>query len=234
MAYTATKLINNAYYTSGIVARNLETVSGQQLADGLVLLNELLDTKASNPVLLPYWTQGSFNAVIGQEEYFIENLLEIEYLTFNIGAIRYSMLEKSRRQYFASGRVDNVQSLPFDWRLEREKGGSRLYLYFLPADAYVMKYHGKFGLTDVAAVTDLETVYDGFYIAYLRYALAKFICDENDIEMTPGKMDRLRQYEKQLISVSPPDLTMQKMSTLRKQRGLNWADVNIGLGWRPL
>lgn len=233
MAYTALALINNAYYTSGMVARNLEEVTGQQQSDGLIFLNEVLDTKASHPVLLPYWRRSSFTAVIGQEEYFIENLLEMEYLTFNLGEVRYSMLEKSRREYFATGRVDNVQSLPFDWRLEREKGGARLYLYFLPSQNYEMKYHGKFGLTDVALATDLSLTYDGFYLAYLRYALAKYICDENDIEMPPGKLHRLRTYEQQLISVSPPDLTMKKMSTLQVHRGLNWADVNLGMGWRP-
>jgi len=233
MAYTARTLIDNAYYTSGVVSRRLEIVTGDQLSDGLVLLNELLDIKAMHTALIPYWTYSTFNTVIGQEEYFIDDLLEIEYLTFNIGDVRYSMLDKTRRQYFASGRVDNVTSLPFDWRLEREKGGSRIYMYFLPAAEYVVKYHGKFGLTDVNYDTDLSAVYDGFYISYLRYALAAFIADENDIEMPQGKKDRLRALEKQLISVSPPDLSMQKMSTLRKRRGLNWADVNIGLGWRP-
>lgn len=233
MSETALELINKSYYTSGIVARDLETVTGQQLSDGLNLLNELLDNKAAHTALLPYWTPSTFVAVIGQEKYFIPNLLEIEYLTFNIGTVRYSMLSKSRREYFGSGRVDNVQSLPFDWRLEREKGGSSLYLYFLPSQNYVMKYHGKFGLTDVSLNTDMTSTYDGFYLSYLRYSLAKFICDENDIEFPPGKMKRLMTYENQLINVSPPDLTMIKMSTLRRHRGLNWADVNIGMGWRP-
>lgn len=233
MAYTAADLVSKAYYLSGIVGRNLEVVSGQQLSDGVALLNALLGFKSAQSRLIPYWKRDGFTAVVNQESYFIQNLIEIEYLTFNIGEVRYSMLETSRRKYFGTGRVDNISSLPFNWRLERELDGSRIYMYFLPNQAYPVQYSGKFALTNVSFNTDLLGVYDEFYIEYLRYELAKMICDENDIEMTMGKVQRLKEYREALLDISPPDLTMQKMSTLQAQRGLNWADVNLGLGWRP-
>jgi hypothetical protein len=231
MAYTALTLINKSYYLSGIVARGMETVSGLQQEDGLALLNALLSFKSVQTSLIPYWKRYEFAAVIGQEEYFIENLLDVELMTFNIQSVRYSMLPASRKRYFGTGRVDNVQSLPFSWRFEREEGGGRIYMYFLPTADYPIKLSGKFGLTNVSLNTDLSTVYDQFYIEYLRYCLANYICDENDIEMPPAKLKRLQMYEKNLLDVSPPDLTMTKMSTLQRHMGLNWADVNLGLGW---
>lgn len=231
MATTALELINKSYYLSGIVGRDLETVSGQQQADGLDLLNAILDVKTTNYRLIPYWQRSSFTGVVGQEQYFINNLIAIEGLTFNIGSVRYSMLEQGRVNYFAQARVNNVNSLPYMYHLEREENGMNVYVYFRPNSNYTFEYTGKFVLTNVDINTDMTTVYDRFYIEYLRYVLASMICDENDIEFPAAKMMRLKQYEKTLMDVSPPDLHMQKMSCFKTTNTLNWAAVNIGRGW---
>ena len=66
MAYTAAELVNRAWYLSGIVGRNLETVSGQQATDGLFLLNTLLSFKATDLRLIPYYKRYQFSMVAGQ------------------------------------------------------------------------------------------------------------------------------------------------------------------------
>lgn len=234
MAYTARKLITNAYYLSGIVSKSLQTVTGEQLSEGLDLLNALLAVKSIHQSLIPYYQLYSFNGVTGQEQYFVPNLIEIETFTFNIGTVRYSMLPTTRNKYFGSGRVDNIQSLPFDWHYERCKGGSNIYIYFTPAANYPMKIWGKFSISEVANQdVDLAAVYDAFYIEYLRYALAEYICAEYNISFQPQSQNKLNEIEAQLKDVSPKDLTVTKMSTLRGESGLNWADVNLGRGWRP-
>ena len=92
---------------------------------------------------------------------------------------------------------------------------------------------GKFGLTEVTLNQDLSLVYDQFYIEYLRYALAKMMCDEYDIEFAPNKMATLKIYEKKLQDVSAIDFTMRKLSDLGDGYSLNYAQVNIGRGWSP-
>jgi hypothetical protein len=233
MAYSALTLITRAWYLSGIVARNLEEPSGDQITDGLFLLNSLLEFKSTDMRLIPYFKRYAFTLTAGEEEYFIPNLLEMELFTFTISDVRYSTIPQGRVRYFGSPRANNIQSLPFNWRLEREKGGSRLYIYYLPQDNYPAELSGKFGLTDVTLYQDLDTVYDGFYIEYLRYALADFMCDEYEIMFDPDKKKRLMTYEKKLQDVSPPDLALTKMSCLQSDTGINYADVNLGRGWRP-
>lgn len=234
MAYTARKLIINSYYLSGIVSRGLQSVSGEQLTDGLDLLNALLAVKSIHQNLVPYYREYSINAVIGQEIYNIPALIEAETLTFNIGSVRYSMMALPRNKYFGTGRVDNIQSLPFDWHYERCLGGSNLYIYFNPNVTYPMKIWGKFGLTSVADENvDLSLTYDAFYIEYLRYALAEYICAEYNITFQPQSQKKLNEIEAQLSYVSPKDLTIQKLTTLSAATGFNWGDVNIGKGWRP-
>jgi hypothetical protein len=233
MAYSATLLITRAYYLSGIVARELQTVSGSQITDGLFLLNELLDFKATQTTLIPYYKRYEFPLVYGQESYFIENLYQIETVTFNQGVVRYPVTNTSRSQYFGQGRVDGITSLPINSHAEREKGGMRIYFYFLPDYPYPAKLTGKFALTDVALNTDMSTVYDGFYIAYLRYALARYICQEFKISFPLENQKQIEIMEKNLTWVSPPDLTMRKTNLISNKNSVNWQQINIGKGWYP-
>lgn len=233
MAYTALTLINRAYNLSRIVSPGLQTVTGAQQSQGLFLLNALLEVKSADIRLIPYFRQYDGVFIIGQESYFITGLVGIESMTFNIGTVRYSMEYVDRKQYFGSGRVDNINSLPFNYHYERVLDGSNVYVYYLPAQAYPFKIWGKFALTDVVLTTDLTTVYDNFYIEYLRYALAEYICEDNGVNFAPQSMKRMQIIEKKLTDVSPPDLTLQKASTLNDNPGLSWADINIGRGWRP-
>lgn len=231
MAYSALTLITRAWYLSGIVARNLETVSGDQITDGLFLLNVLLDFKATDVRLIPYFTRYQNNFVVGQEMYNISNLFEIESMTFNIGQVRYPMTETTRDVYFGNGRVDNITSLPFQYHLERTFGGSNVFVYFLPDQTYQFNITGKFALTDVTLNQDMSLTYDNFYLEYLRYALAQFFCNEYNVAYAPEKLQMLKMYEKKLLDVSPPDLRMQKMNFINSPTTINYAFLNISKGW---
>lgn len=233
MAITALQLITKSYYLSQVVSRELQTVSGPQINDGLYLLNVLLDVKGSDIRLIPYFERYAFPTIAGQEEYFIPNLLSIEAITFNDGVVRYAMNKQTRKKYFGEGRIDDVTALPFDWHQERELGGTRIYLYFLPQQVYTVKLSGKFGLTDVDLSTDLETVYDKYYIEYLRYALAEYICSDYAVTFPEQAAMKFKEIRKKLLDVSAFDLSIQKSSTLGGAPGLNWGDINIGKGYRP-
>ncbi len=233
MSYTVTELITRSYYLSQVVSRELETVSGQQLSDALVWLNAILSAKSASTRTIPYYKEYDFVTVVAQEKYFVPNLVNPETFTFNIGPVRYSTQPVDRKGYFGTGRVDNITSLPFNWHFERVLGGSDIYLYFLPADAYASKIWGKFGFDDVTLNADLELVYDQYYIDYLRYRLAKKICAEFGIPMQPQVAMELEELEDGVTDVSPPDLTLTKYSNLQGNTGINWGDINIGKGYRP-
>ena len=234
MATTARMLITRAYYLSAIVARELETPSGTQIIDGLYLLNALLDFQSADCRLIPYWKRADLPLIANQEIYFVENLLQVQTFTFNIyNDVRFPISQETRERYFGSARVNNLPNIPFMYHVERTVGGSNIYVYFPPAQNYLAQITGKYGLTDVTLDTDLEPVYDKFYIEYLRYALANYICDENDIDFGQHKMGRLKKMEKSLDLVSPPDLRVQKVALLGNRNSINWAQINIGGAWVP-
>lgn len=233
MAYTATQLITKAYYLSGIVAKNLQEVTTSQLDDGLYLLNELLNIKAVDYRLIPYYKSIDITATVGQEKYFIENLVEAECLVFYINSVRYAMKRTSRTQYFATPRAENIESLPYSWHIERALGGANLYIYFLPNQNYPMTLWGKFGLDNVELTTDLSLTLDYFYIEYLRYGLAAYICSEYNIMLQPQASQRLKILEQQLIDISPTDFTISKMSSFNKGVDFNYGIANLSTGWLP-
>lgn len=233
MTYSARKLIAESYYLSQVVSRPTQTVSGMQETDGLDLLNALLAVKGTDLRLIPYFQRSSFQTVIGQEEYYIPNLLQIEDLTFNLGAVRYPMRQMTRRDYFGSARVDNLQSLPFSYRQEREYGGTRIYMYFEPNAVYTAKLSGKFGLTAVTLDQDLSLTYDGFYIEYLRFALADYICDSYGATFPDGSKSKMAEIVKKLMDASPPDLSLGKLGYFDGQDGLDWQYANLGVGYLP-
>ena len=233
MAYTARQLVTEAYYLSGIVSRGFQTVSGDQLTDGVTVLNNVLADKSFDKRFIPYFKQYTFNGIVGQEKYFIPNLVEVESFTFNIGDVRYPSYGVGRKSYFATARLDTIPSLPFKWHMERTLGGADLYLYFEPAGAYVCKVWGKFGFDDVTADTDLFLTFDRFYTNYLEYEVAQFICNRQGVSLPPQTANTLEQFRIKMRDQSPIDLTIVKRSRMSGTPSLNFADINIGKGWRP-
>lgn len=250
MAYTAQQLITRSWYLSGIVARNLQVVTGDQINDGLAMLNSLLDFKQIDTALIPYWQYIELAATPGQEYYFLPFVTAVESLTFNIDVVRYPMDSVTRRNYYGSARVDNISTLPFSWNFNRCLGGGNLALYFLPEQNFPLKMMVKIFLTDVTLQQDLTNIsesvpytfinssnqgYDTSYLEYLRYALARYMCSEYGIIFNPESEKILRSMERMLMFESPPDLSMKKTTILAssEQVGYSWGDVNLGRGWRP-
>lgn len=155
MTYTATQLITSAFYASGVVSRDFESLEGRQAADGLIWLNEIISELIVNETMIPYESTYQFDGVIGQEEYFIPDLIQIDTLTFTKDSVRYPMVADKRNQYFGSPRSQNINSLPFVYFAERVYGGTKIFMYFKPDETYQFDIHGIFRLKEVSATTDL-------------------------------------------------------------------------------
>ena len=232
MAYTTNQLIAGSYYEAGIVSREFETVSGTQFSDALSWLNDIIAEKSVDQGMVPYETTYTGNFIIGQEIYYIPNLIQIDTLVFFLDQVRYAMKYTQRNDYFGSSRVENIKTLPFEWYFERQMGGGNLYIYFQPDQTYPFEIHGIFLQAAVSQGQDLTTVFDTFYITYLRYALADRICSEFAYVTPPNVLRQLSKYEAWIDKNSRIlDLRIAKSSTLQKRGSLNYAFINLGHGW---
>lgn len=230
---TALELINRSFYNSQIVGKNFNTATNDQINDGLFYLNNILAEKTAQNALNPYYQPYSFTTEVGEEEYFVENLINIETLTFVYQTVRYACNEYSRTQYFQSFRANTVETLPLTYHVERGLGGATVFLYPLPNLEYEFTMWAQFGFTTpIALNTDLFTVYDRFYTAYLELELAARLCVFYGKQIPPGVAQGLARCEASISSrISPPDLTTTKTSTLTGEASINWAFVNFSNGW---
>jgi hypothetical protein len=233
MAYLARDLINQAWYLTGIVSRDLQTVEGSQGSDGLNFLNIILSDKSMTGRDIPFYTHPTISCVPGQEIYTIPDLIRLDDLTFNIDTVRFSLKRDYRRRYWDIPRVNTIQSLPVHYYVERVLGGSNIYLYFLPNQAYPLNMTGQFSFPSVTFDTDMLTLVDQFYINYLIYALARRLCEFYNLTFLPQAQEQLDKYEAELKDINVLDFSMAKMSTLQGRAAYGWGWVNLGRGWMP-
>lgn len=240
MPTTTRELITKSWYLSGIVSRDLQTVEGSKILDGLDLLNSLLAFKTADQSKIPYYDKFNFTAITdsvpgtNNEKYFIPGLIECETLTFTINTVRYSMQPKQRKAYFGAPRANNVSSLPYCYHIERTLGGADLYMYYLPSTTYPFELYGSFSLNDVTLDQDLSLTLDKFYIEYLRYLLAAYMCEFYEQDFPASARARLEEYESLMVDVTGQDFSLQKMSTLNARRSSSFYGMaNLGEGYVP-
>ena len=234
MTYTTNQLIADAYYSSGIVTRQFESVEGNQTANALRWLNDVLSKKVLEKDLIPYSTISTFTAIAGTESYAIADLIAIDTLTFEHDSVRYPMDQRQRDNYFGQLRVNTITTLPSIYTVERTFAGATVYMYPLPVNAYVFTYNGLHRLANVALGQDLDLTINQFYQLLLKNELAARICREY-VQPVPEAVTAELTELQLLVSKNSrvPDMTIQKSSTLQTGRGLSWAQVNLGRGWYP-
>ena len=274
MVYTVTQLVTDAFHTSGIVGEEFETVSGEQQNKGFRLLNSLLAKKTADKSGIPYFIEYNSYFVIGQEQYVIPGLISVDTLTFFIdnppavpppvpppyattpvpsitGAgnqVRYAMRQVDRKIYWATPRANQIMSLPYQYTVERQFGGSTntqpgvlpnplggasIYVYFLPVQAYQFQLWGLFSLNSVTMGQDLSLTLDQFYIDFLMYELAERLCADYDYSMPEGAAHQLEEYQMIIDKREQRlDLNHQSISALSQTTdGVNYAWANLSTGW---
>ena len=241
MAYTSAELVTRAWYLTGIVSRDIQVVSPSQFEDGMFALNSLLAIQTANMGLISYYNKINFAGVIGQEMYFFPNLIQLETLTFVIPnspspdqTVRFPMSRKTREDYWATPRANGVASLPYIYETERATGGMNVYVYFLPNEAYEFELWGKFSLASTVPNQDLSVVFDPFYLEYMRYAVACYLCEEYNVIPPPSVNAKLKQYEQLIRNTSPQDFTQKISNPFNGNFAPNYAFANASGGYVPV
>lgn len=235
------ELIGNAYYLSNIVARDLQTVSPSQTSDGLQMLNEIISEKSSDGRFIPYYGRETFSGVVGQEEYFVNNLVYIESLVCTGQQFRFSMQPIDRRKYWGDSRANNINSSPSPtYYTERaidsisKIPGMKIFVYFKPSDpSYTFTLNGRFALGTFTLGDTISDSLEAFYLSYLKYKLASRLCEFYSLPFEDYKVNTLYKLERQVDDVNPIDTTIKKFSSFKRQPQGYWSNVNLGHGWTP-
>jgi hypothetical protein len=228
----AAELIAKAFYLSGVVGRGYESITGEYSQDGLDLLNDILAEKAIDSALIPYTSHTTFETVANTEIYTVQNLVEIDCLTFNLDENTRLPLERDTQyNYFGSGRINDIKSLLTHYYAERQVDNTmKIYFFFIPDSAYTVNITGKYAFSSASLLDTLP--FDQFYTSYLKYLLAKRICHFYEENFNPEHEATLQKMEEKLYQMTGEDFTSRKVSMFSRS-GVNYAQANLGKGWTP-
>lgn len=229
----ALQLINRAYNLSGIVPRELSQVQGDEGADGLFLLNQLVGLKSDNGDYLPYYGRYEFVMVPGQQEYLIPDFVTIDTATYFINAVRLPLLGCDRRKFFGSAFPTNIQSLPFQYYYERGLNGMNIFFQFKPSQNFPAEVVGLKSLPVVTATTDFDLLLSSYYQTFLLFELAEYICMWNQISLPPKTQQKLDSIRNRMFNLNPKDYRINKTSMLKGGGVVTLGVANLSNGWLP-
>lgn len=230
MSFNTLELIGKAYNAARVNVQSFSKLTPEQTKNGIFLLNALLSQKTVDPSMLLYWKKldGVFEAA--EKEYFLENLISIQTLTYYMsdGTVRMPTLAQDMTVFNGAGRAENIETLPFTYWLNQSLGGSTLYVYPAPDQDYAYTIWGQFQLSNVTLFEDLSLVFPMYYILHLILELAYMICTFGAYSVPEELMLQLAK-SRELIGNNGTvfDLSMRVLSTVNTSNYTNWAQINI-------
>jgi len=246
MPYLTSQLVVRAFQTSGLYSPDIGNYpTTNQLNNGLFLLNEGLSENNLLGEMQKYTKLIEVPCVIGQEIYFIPDMLNIQTFTFNLTNVRYSVQYRTRTEYFGVSRVDQVNGLPYIYHIERAYkndentgaiiSGSNVYVYMPPSQQITFNIHGLFEQSLVQLNTDLSEFMQASDLKYWRLKLASFICAFYQKDMPIKAAEQLDEIEEKIKVFNSPDLssTAQIVNLFGQSQAINYGQINIGRGWTP-
>ena len=206
--YSVSELITDAYYLSRVVAREFETVSSSQTKAGLSMLNEVISDHNISSAMLPYYDEITLPVSAGEDQVFFQNMVTVETITILNGDVRHSLNRVGRDRFFNEPRVNNIRSLPYMYFYETRRISGVLNLYYSPDKDYVLTITGKRFQNPVALDFDMNNLFARFYTAYIKYALAERICNDNNITVNQGLQKILDYYQREISNMNPTDFSV--------------------------
>lgn len=171
---TPNDIIDRAYRIIGVRSKD-RALSGDDIGQGLYILNQMLDHYSADSELIAYYDLISFPLTIGQESYTISDqvtadvtnkrLVYLKYVNLIDQQYRYPVRVENDTTFYRFTRDETVTRRPNLVFLQQEIGQSRITFIVKPDKAYTCVVKGKF----ILAHLELSTIITQVPIAYHRY-----------------------------------------------------------------
>ena len=194
MAQTVRQFITQSYRLVS-AANPTVPLHGNDLQQGILILNELLDSYASTGLLLTIAKTVSCPLITGQQDVIcgpatylplpdlsFGRLANVESAWLTLSGVSYPLINKSRDEFLASFKYEPSLGLPRFIIVYPDTDIIRIRLFPAPSQFFEFNLRAKFQLTNVTANDDMGAL-PGYYSRFLKFALAK------DIAMYKGRSD---------------------------------------------
>jgi hypothetical protein len=170
-----------------LISANNPTVPlhGNDFEQGILLLNQLLESYASTGLLLTIAKEVRIPLTIGQQfvtvgpaDYLptpnitLGRLANLDSAWLFLDGVTYPLITKSRDEFLASYKYAPLKGLPRFIISYPDTDIVNLQLYPAPSQFFEFNLRGKFQLTDLTSANDMSGL-PGYYVRFLQFALAK-------------------------------------------------------------
>lgn len=193
---------------------------GDDQSIALTVLNQLLQSYASNGLMLTIATTVSCPVSIGQQ--FIVTgpatytptpditngrLANLNSAWLLLDNVDYPLVQISRDEFLNSFRYEPLKGLPRFIMVFPETEVVNLQIYPAPSQVYTIFLRAKFELTSLTSSSDMSLLPD-YYQLYLSFALAKYIAmyKGRTAAWTPMLEDQLKSLKDEMMSASEVNL----------------------------
>ena len=186
---TAREFLTKTFQLAGILASN-EALSASEASDGLVSLNELIESWSVEGLMIPTVSQESFSLVASQASYTIGSSgnfnttrpINIENASVLINGTSYQLdiLNSDQRAELVN---QSLMGLPTKVYYDKSVPTGTLYFYPIPDQAYSLRLSSSKPIGSLASL-DTGVVFQPGYARALRYSLAIDIAPEYGRELS--------------------------------------------------
>lgn len=215
---TTNQLILEAYKTIALITSN-ETLTSEQQARGLYLLNEEIARLNQSGNSISFYSELDFNLVAGKPSYSIgpagsdvvaNPFTEVEFVSLIYSNVISPLKIITRFEAFSVGRLANTSPCIPDQVWVTHNNTQTILNFYLPPDQpYQVQVRGKEQLSEFALFQNISNV-PKTALKYFRYALASELANEYPaLVWTPKHQSTLDELYAELTGASEIDLAIR-------------------------
>lgn len=196
---------------------------GNDLSQGIAIMNRLLGQYAANGLMLTVSKQVDFVLQIGQGEVTFGEptytptpdittegrLVNLLNAWVTLDNVTYPLIDESRTEFFSSYKYAPLVGLPRYVIVKPETNLTRLQVYPGPSQPYNLSVYAKFQLSDFSSNVDMSAL-PTYYQMFLQFALAKYLAvfKGRMAAWTPELEAMYRDLETDMMSASSTNLDL--------------------------
>lgn len=196
---------------------------GNDLSQGIAVLNRLLGQYAANGLMLTISKQVDFAIGIGQGEITFGEpdyiptpdvvdegrLVNLLNAWVTLQGVTYPLIDESRTEFFSSYKYEPLRGLPRFIIVKPETNLTRVQVFPAPSQPYDLSVYAKFQISKLTSNMDMSSL-PTYYQMFLQFALAKYLAvfKARMAAWTPELEAMYRDLEKDMIAASSQNLNI--------------------------
>jgi len=235
---TTNELIINSLYLIGELGVG-ETPDAFMLSSGLEIINELIDTFATDSIYIPFLKELSFTMVANQATYSISDMVpadvvsnrvvDLSFANYTVPSaaqgIIYPLQIINKAQYYGVTRLLPLNTRPGFIFLDKQATESFVTLYPAPDQPYPCLLGVKVMINELAANEEL-TELPPFYYGFMKYAVAReFLSYYPSGNWTDMAEKKYQDIYSSVKSANETDVTIRPSAILSRPEPFYWQNI---------